>query len=71
LLVQSDPAGATVYVDQRRVGQTPLEIPKLRAGSHAVWVESEGYVRWTAGVLVRYDSVTKVQPKLQRSSNNR
>jgi hypothetical protein len=69
LVVHSEPAGATVYVDQRRVGETPIEIPRLRAGSHAVWVEIEGYVRWTAGVLVRYNSVTRLAPTLERKAD--
>ena len=66
LVVDSEPAGAAVFIDRRRVGETPLEIPKLRAGSHAVWLEHEGYVRWTAGVLVRADRVTRVERKLER-----
>jgi hypothetical protein len=69
LHVSSEPAGATVFVDRRPVGVTPLEITKVRAGSHAVWVESEGYVRWTAAVHVRFNSVTRVEPKLQRQTD--
>ena len=66
LLVESEPAGATVFVNRERVGETPLRLPELRAGSRVIWVESEGYQRWSAGVLVPADKLTKINVKLQR-----
>jgi len=60
LAVESDPVGAVVYVNQERVGFTPLVLQDLRAGSHAVWIESEGYRRWSAGVLVPADKRTRI-----------
>jgi hypothetical protein len=66
LVVESEPAGATVFINRERVGQTPLTLPDLRAGSRAVWVESDGYQRWTAGVLVPADKLTRISVKLQR-----
>ncbi|HUL71877.1 MAG TPA: PEGA domain-containing protein [Vicinamibacterales bacterium] len=66
LVVESEPAGATVFINQEPVGQTPLTLPDLRAGSRAVWVESAGYQRWTAGVLVPADKLTRINVKLER-----
>ena len=65
LAVQSNPAGATVFINGRAVGTTPLQVPRLSAGSHAVWLDREGYERWTAGVLVTADRLTRVDVKLQ------
>jgi PEGA domain len=69
LSVQSEPAGATVFVNQTYVGETPLKLPRLRAGSHVVWVQGEGYRRWSAGVLVPADKVTNVRVNLEREND--
>ncbi len=66
LSVLSEPAGAAVFVNREYVGETPLQIPRVRAGSHVVWVEGEGYHRWTRGVLVPADKITKVSVNLER-----
>jgi hypothetical protein len=67
LAVQSDPAGAAVFINRRPVGTTPLRVRRLSAGSHAVWVEREGYERWTAAVLVPADRLTRVNVRLRRA----
>jgi PEGA domain len=67
LAVRSEPAGAAVFVNREYVGATPLNIPRVRAGSHVVWVEGDGYRRWTDSVLVPADKVTRVNVNLQRS----
>jgi hypothetical protein len=66
LQIRSNPVGAAVYLNQQYVGETPLKLPRLRAGSHVIWVEQVGYERWTAGVLVPTDKITQVQVTLQR-----
>jgi hypothetical protein len=66
LLVESEPEGASVFINQERVGETPLRLPELRAGSRVVWVESNGYQRWSAGVLVPANKITTINVKLQR-----
>ena len=43
LEVDSDVAGASVFVDREFQGQAPLTIPKLSLGSHQVNVSAEGY----------------------------
>lgn len=65
LLVQTEPAGAAVFVNRTAVGQTPLRVPALRAGSHLVWLERDGYKRWTSVVTVPADQVTRVSAQLQ------
>lgn len=64
LVVDSVPTGATVLINQRPAGTTPLRLTDYPAGSHAVWVELEGYERWTGGVRVQANATTNIQPLL-------
>jgi len=66
LIVDSNPQGATVLINQRAVGVTPLDLPRYRAASYAVWVEREGYARWSAAVLVPADKVTRLKAQLEK-----
>jgi DNA repair ATPase RecN len=65
LRVNSEPAGSAVFVDRQHVGETPLELTGLRAGSHVVRIERNGYDRWTTAVLVAADKQTRVSARLQ------
>jgi len=66
LAIKSEPAGAAVFVNGERMGETPLQVPRLRAGSHVIWIEGQGYRRWTAGITVPADKVTEVSVNLER-----
>ena len=66
LVIESDPIGATVFVNRERVGETPLTLPDLRAGSRVIWLESDGYQRWSAGVLVSAEQKTRLSVKLTK-----
>jgi hypothetical protein len=63
--VQSVPSGAALFINQQRVGETPFQLKGLRAGSHVIRIEQEGYQRWTAAVLVSADKETRVSAELQ------
>lgn len=65
LSIDAEPGGATVFLNRERVGTTPLQLSGLRAGSHLVWIQREGYRRWTRVVLVPADQVTRVSAELQ------
>jgi hypothetical protein len=65
LTVDSVPAGSAVFVDRQHVGETPLALKQLRAGSHVVRVERDGYDRWTTAVQVAADRQTRVSARLQ------
>jgi formylglycine-generating enzyme required for sulfatase activity len=51
LQISSQPAGATVLVDEREVGQTPLQTEVLETGSELT-LQLEGYKRWQQTVTV-------------------
>lgn len=65
LSVNADHPGATVFVNRRNVGKAPVRVRNLRAGAHLVWVESEGYRRWTRVVTVPAERVTRVSADLE------
>lgn len=64
LSVDADPAGE-VFLNRERVGHTPLRLEKLRAGSHLVWIQREGYRRWTRVVAVPAGRVSRVSASLE------
>jgi hypothetical protein len=65
LSVAADQPSAEVFVNRKRVGVAPVRVNNLRAGSHLVWIESEGHRRWTRVVTVPYERVTRVKADLE------
>ena len=64
LSIDAAPAGE-VSIDRQFAGRTPLRAENLRAGSHLIWIEREGYRRWTRVVAVASDRVTRVSATLE------
>ena len=52
VFVETRPAGAQVFIDGRLVGTSPVDVPGVSAGSHAVRLDLRGYKRWSAAVTV-------------------
>jgi hypothetical protein len=52
LLVESRPAGARVTLDGAAVGVTPVTLPNVPAGSHAIRIERSGYAPITTTARV-------------------
>ena len=63
LTIDAEPAG-DVFVNRQSMGRTPLRLDKLRAGSHLIWIEREGYRRWTRVVAVAADRISRVSASL-------
>ena len=66
LSVSSRPTGATVTLDGRVVGVTPLTLAGVAAGSHAVRLELEGYRIWSVSAQVVSGQLKKVNASLER-----
>jgi intracellular sulfur oxidation DsrE/DsrF family protein len=43
LIIETVPAGSTIYLDQEKVGETPIEIEGLKPRKYAVKITKEGY----------------------------
>jgi hypothetical protein len=66
LVVDSRPAGASVFLDGKPVGTTPLSLNSVNAGSHAIRIERDGYRRWTSAVRVVAGEQNRVTASLER-----
>jgi serine/threonine protein kinase len=66
LVVESRPQGATVVIDGRVAGTTPLSIGGVRAGNHAVRIERDGYRTWTSAVTVAGGEQNRVTASLEK-----
>jgi PEGA domain-containing protein len=62
--INSKPPVATVFIDRQPVGATPFRAA-VTAGSHVIWLQREGFQRWTTGVLVAADKLTPIDVTLR------
>jgi hypothetical protein len=65
LSITSTPLGATVFVNGREAGVTPVILREQRAGSVAVQIASDGFERWSASVQIPAGQVTEVVATLR------
>jgi hypothetical protein len=65
LYVDSRPRGATVFLDGRNVGQTPLSLPEVPIGAHVVRLELEGKRTWTTSTRVVAGDTSRVTGSLE------
>jgi hypothetical protein len=66
LHVESRPGGARVFLDGRLIGTTPLSVPSVAAGEHAVRLERDGYRRWSSSVRIVAAEQNRVTASLER-----
>jgi hypothetical protein len=65
LAVAADRPGARVFINRREVGVAPVRVRNLKAGAHLVWIERDGFRRWTRVVTVPAERVTRVSADLE------
>lgn len=66
LEVDSRPRGASVFVDGRLVGLTPLVLGDVEPGEHAVRIDLVGHRRWVTSVDVDAGARRRVAASLER-----
>ena len=66
LVVESRPQGATVLIDGRPLGTTPVTLGDVRVGNHAVRLERDGYRIWNAPVTVAAGAENRVTASLEK-----
>jgi hypothetical protein len=64
--VLSDAVGASVWLDEKQIGKTPLAGPiaKQTLGKHSLRVEAKGYLPYTEEVDIRFQKSTRVLVRL-------
>lgn len=55
---------AEVFINRRPAGHTPVRLTNLKAGSHLVWIQRDGFKRFTRVVQVPADRVTRLSATL-------
>lgn len=68
ILVHSEPSNASVRVDQRLAGVTPLLLENVKPGSMRLSMEKPGYKEWNETVVVKPGEQTHVSKTLQRQT---
>ena len=66
LVLDSRPTGATVFVDGRPVGTTPLTMPEVKAGDHTVRFELEEHRSWAGAIKVVGGTTNRVGGSLEK-----
>ncbi len=56
--ITSDPALADIYIDGKKVGQTPQLISDLLVGSHSIKLSRKGYADYTGSLSVKEGETT-------------
>lgn len=69
LTITSTPPGATVYVDARVAGVTPLTLNDIAAGTHQIEIQSPDYQTSSLSVTVKAGETASVSPILQKSTS--
>jgi hypothetical protein len=64
LSVESEPAGAAVYVDGAFVGETPLNLANVAAGDHRVRLQKDGYLENARNISVTAGKASTVRVRL-------
>ncbi len=60
LNIRSFPSGATVLLDQQQVGTTPLVLPNVTPGTHAIQIRMSGWDTWNGTTTAARGSTTQV-----------
>ncbi len=66
LTVLSRPDSATVFLDGQLVGTTPLVVPDVVAGEHALHLDRDGYRRWSSAIRIVTTEKNRVTASLDR-----
>lgn len=68
--VESDVAGASILIDDRQVGKTPLQRPigGLEVGAHKLRLEASGYLPFATDVTVHFQKTSEVAVRLEQAA---
>jgi len=55
-----------VFLDGRPVGTTPLVVPGVAAGEHALHLDRDGYQRWSSTIRIVTTEKNRVTASLDR-----
>jgi hypothetical protein len=65
LEVITRPPGATVFIDGKPVGQTPLVLQAIEPGDHGIRLEQKGFRSWVSSVRITRGERSRVTASLE------
>jgi len=65
LSISSEPGGATVFLNEKNIGSTPLIIDSLKTDSYNIKVRLSGYEQWTAKDYRLFEGMNNLQVPLK------
>ncbi|MHC4454153.1 MAG: PEGA domain-containing protein, partial [Planctomycetota bacterium] len=65
VMIESEPAGALVLIDDKEVGNTPITITDLRPAIHSVEIRKVGYANWSENIDIIPDKEIPITAALQ------
>ena len=63
--IKSSPTKADIYIDGKKVGQTPQMVPDLLLGQHQVRISKQGYNDYFSTITVSKDKIVKLSAILE------
>jgi eukaryotic-like serine/threonine-protein kinase len=63
--ISSEPSGATVFINDKNIGSTPLIIDSLKTDSYNIKVRLSGYEQWTAKDYRLFEGMNNLQVPLK------
>lgn len=71
LEINTEPSGATVFIDNRNYGQTPLALNNIIIGTHELVIEKSGYSTLEKTIVLEQSNKLSVNEKLPLGISNR
>ena len=71
LEINTEPNGATVFIDNKNYGQTPLALNNIIIGTHELVIEKSGYSTLEKTIVLEQSSKLSVNEKLPLGISNR
>jgi hypothetical protein len=69
LSIDSRPVGASVFIDGQLVGTTPLLLPHISPGTHAVLLKLAAHLDWRSTEQIVPDRRNRVTAALEQDEN--
>lgn len=64
--INSSPAMADVYIDDKRIGESPLVIPNLLIGNHSLSIRKSGFRDNNSTITIKENETTDYSVKLEK-----
>lgn len=64
--INSSPAMAEIYIDGKKVGQTPQLVPNLLVGQHQLRISKQGFKDYSVNLTVREGETSMISAKLEK-----